>query len=121
MNAWQLYLFLKLDNMVKFTEVTLFACILILFIGGLFLFLFSLDEEPPKVFAPLKKIVRYSIIALIILTAANIFIPTTKQMATIYVLPKIIDSVNQNEDLKEIPGDLIKLTKEWMAEKMKGE
>ena len=40
------------------------------------------------------------------------FIPTTKQMCAI----KIIPIIAKNEDMKEIPGEITKLAREWIEE-----
>ena len=47
-----------------------------------------------------------------------VVVPTTKQMATIIVAPKIINSVANNEELKKIPNNLLKLANEWVEEQI---
>lgn len=42
--------------------------------------------------------------------------PSTKQMAAIIILPKMVNEVQANEQLKQIPKDLIGLTREWIEE-----
>ena len=42
----------------------------------------------------------------------NIFVPTTKEMAAIIVIPKIAN----NESIKDLGDEIVNLAKEWMKE-----
>ena len=48
----------------------------------------------------------------LILSAARMLIPTTKEMAIIYVVPKILN----NKAVTEMPGKLLNLSSEWVEE-----
>jgi hypothetical protein len=47
-----------------------------------------------------------------IFMAFNVIIPTTKQAAIVYCLPKIVN----NEQVQKIPDNLLKLTNSWIDE-----
>lgn len=48
------------------------------------------------------------------------FLPNTKQMATIIVVPKVVNSEFVNETLPAEAKELYSLTKTWLTEKSKG-
>ena len=42
------------------------------------------------------------------------FIPSTKQMATILVLPKVVNFVKADSSLQKLPADITGLADEWI-------
>lgn len=46
-------------------------------------------------------------------------IPSTKEMATIYVIPKIVNSEFVNETLPQEMGEIYNLAKDWMRTTLK--
>lgn len=59
-----------------------------------------------------KKAFLYLVAFLAILDLSRAFIPTTKEMAAIYVVPKIAN----NENLHDIGNEMVVLAKEWLKE-----
>jgi hypothetical protein len=45
----------------------------------------------------------------------NSFLPSTKEMATIIIVPKIYNSISNNEELKKIPSQVIDLANSWLV------
>jgi len=58
---------------------------------------------------------RFSV-CLLVLLSLDILIPTTKQMAVIYCLPKITNGIADNEKMQQLPDKLIGLTDAWLDE-----
>ena len=50
-----------------------------------------------------------------LITASNIFIPTTKEMCAIKAIPWIAMIVN-NKQVQELPNKVVELANEWSAE-----
>ena len=106
MTAWQLYWILNLDSVRQ--TILMFAiigCIL----GGfthISIGYFYSNEDLSKVSYLIKRYVITFVIGIVLAT----FLPSTKQMFTIMVLPKIIN----NEQIKELPSLAVKATKEWL-------
>lgn len=44
------------------------------------------------------------------------FIPTTKEMAAIILLPKITNAIQNNEELKKLPENVLQLANDWINE-----
>jgi len=51
-------------------------------------------------------------VATIIIGFFGLFIPTTKQMAAIYIIPKIVN----NQEIVKLPKNLVALTNEWIKD-----
>lgn len=130
MNMWMMYLVVTLDgflNTLSGAQVTLG---IILGLGGVFLTIayipttvFKTDPESKeicehllnKLFPKLWKIFRILLIAEIIVTLLITFIPTTKQTAAIYFVPKVIN----NKQVRKMPDKLVTLADSWMDEQIK--
>lgn len=46
----------------------------------------------------------------------SLAMPNTKEMAIIYVTPKVVNSVMANEELKKLPSNLVGLANSWIEE-----
>lgn len=68
------------------------------------------DTDLPKAKRWFFRIFWIPILCIIIST----FLPTTKEMAAIFILPKIMNSVSQNEELKKLPNNILELANEWI-------
>ncbi len=111
MSAFQLYLILKMDSFINFFGVFIF--IISFFIIGCLITYVNSDNSKKDI--PLKFILfhfKWAIPSLILCIMLNIFIPSTKDMAIIYVTPKVIN----NEQIQKIPNKLIGLANEWLDE-----
>jgi len=96
-SAWELYWLLKLDDIRHF----LISISVILASGGLFgIFIWKMEFNG-------KGNIKAAIISLLVvvpmLSITATLLPTTKQMAAIYVLPPIIN----NEKVQQVPNDLL--------------
>jgi len=117
---WLMYLVLKLDNISG--ALIAFSVILgmVVIFGGLGLFaLRDIHEDDeaflknilPKLFKIYKRV---SIVTITIVCLA-ILVPTTKQMAAIYFVPKVIN----NKQVQKMPNKLVVLANSWMDEQIK--
>jgi len=59
---------------------------------------------------------KYGLMLLLPFFMLTTFLPTTKQMAAIIIVPKICSAVESNEQLKQLPNNLFTLANEWMEE-----
>jgi len=115
MNAWQVYWFLMLDSVSTASGLIAVVVGLVLSFSVIFYFIckFDGDEDVVRITEQINKIL-IPIFAITFLL--SIFLPTTKQMATIYILPKIAN----NEQVQQIPDKLLELGNkqldEWINE-----
>lgn len=119
--SWQLYWILMLDNIktsfIPISIITLIATLIFWILGTV---LYS-DPNNNPVDKKIGKILLIlgvpSTFFLLICFLVDIFLPTTKQMALIYVIPKI--ATEQNIDkVQEECGELYNITKQWMKEQL---
>ena len=103
-SSMQMYWLLMLDNIVG-----LFVVLLCLSVIG-FIMLLHVNDEP--ITAPLKNWLLIFLSAGIFSGIALTFIPTTKQMAAIIVVPKIIN----NERVQQLPDQILNLGIEWLED-----
>jgi hypothetical protein len=114
MSTLQIYLLLKLDILIDFFGVVgaiplIFLCIVLaIYADSVFT-----DERKDEI--EQKKKMFFSVLkwafplgAFFVIMA--VLLPTTNQMAIIYVVPKIIN----NTQVQNIPGKLLTLTDEWI-------
>lgn len=83
-------------------------------------FLFSLDAntefEENKINKTYKNFIWPFFSAGIFFLFLNMAMPDTKEMAIIYVTPKIVNSVMANEQLQKLPNNLLSLANAWIEE-----
>lgn len=109
--GWIIYLISICDD-VNVVAGTLMVLSLVTFIGCSLIWIRAVDDfsEDQKKF--LKKIHFLAARALAISVIIGVFIPDTKQMAAIYVIPKVAE----NEKVQEIGDGLMGLADEWIKE-----
>ena len=101
----QMYWLVMLDNLTGGLVVILAMCGLFSIFGGLTLGMIEKEE----LFLPImKKLLVVAAVSLLCLT----FIPSTKQMAAILIVPKIAN----NEKVQTIGNKVYDLAVEWMEE-----
>lgn len=120
MTAWDIYWWVKLDDIAStgwlFVILLLVAILIHAIAGSILCFL---DKKIPKQVYYLI----WSGLLVFTITFSGLvtFIPSTKQMAVIYLTPKIINS-EATQELTTIPKDaavmMRKLMDDWMAEYM---
>jgi hypothetical protein len=107
MSYWFIYWFTRLDVLYILGVVTLILSISS--IVSLF-FLAGADEiDFNKAYTYIK---RYSLLSLILGIFIVIFVPTTKEAAAIYLIPKIAN----NEEVSKIPDNALKLLNKRLEE-----
>jgi hypothetical protein len=107
MNMMSMYMLTRLDTLSSFFGITCFlsaSCI-----TGVLIYANMEDA-----FNELRRAIKYSVIALIISTCGVILIPSTKEMAAIIVVPKIVNSTAVQKDVPE----LYSLGVEWLKDKL---
>jgi len=103
MNMFELYCILKLDEVKSLLEITgAVSCLFVTVILGMFLFDYL---DAGKKIPLWYKVCSMTLIPMVIfLILAAVLIPSTKQMATIIIAPKIINNEVLKDDLKELYG-----------------
>lgn len=113
--AWQLYWILILDNIREATIV--FSAISIVFAvlyTACTIVLISSDNNKENIYGRrMAWFISIPWIATILFALCGVFLPTTKQMATILVLPRILTEENIDK-IEEETGELYTLTKKWL-------
>lgn len=113
LTTMQLYWIIKLDSFgnVSFFFAVLTGLATIISIIGLLFSLFS--EDFKEYLSNWKRVIKYVVMPIFILfLSVAVFLPTTKEMAAIIVIPKIIN----NEKVQELPQRLLDLGMEWIDE-----
>lgn len=114
----QMYWLLKLDDIIGgcvIICVSLMTCALISFI--IFGYANDVRNEKVKTYASISFIL--AIMGIIFFGAVKVFLPSTKQMAAIYVVPAIVNNERvQNIGSKtlDISEDLLKLTEQYLQD-----
>lgn len=113
MSHWTMYFFVKLDNFISlFGHLAFFVTIgSVVFLAlGIAWIMDDAPKELKEVY--MKKVKKYGSIGLsigIFSLLMWVALPSTKQMAAIYVVPKMAN----NEDFQEIAGNSIDILKEY--------
>lgn len=120
MNMWLMYLILKLDDIANGLKASCALSMTILIVT-LVMFIFSslMVGDFPKGVASVKKTInslfKWAIPILIVSFLLHIILPTTKQAAAIYFVPKVIN----NKEVQKMPDKLVTLANSWMDEQIK--
>ena len=109
MTMSEMYWLTRLDSIVHFLGVSFF-CESVFCIFGVF----WINGFPDKYdFQPMRfTIYKFVIIVTAFTGLSLMLVPTTRQMAAIIILPKIISNVKS----KELPEKVISLADEWLEE-----
>ena len=120
MSFWELYFLMRADSIKTFMlAYTIFGgiCSGIASIG---LFISIHDRNTHKddkiIYKKILKSVKVALFMAIVFIPVNGFLPSTKQLAALIVVPKIINVVNESEAVKKIPGKLLNLADDWIDE-----
>lgn len=120
----QMYCLLMLDNI--YNAITL-LCIMSFVISAFsttFYYVFRDDHDMISIVNILRKISFTSIFLLVISLFGVTFLPTTKQMAAIIVLPKVLNNEkvqNIGNEALDLTGNLLQLSNEYLKDLMKQE
>lgn len=117
-----IYWFTRLDHLHIFCNGLSSICCVLLFISLIavsftwFIKTISIDENNAKLFSSIFNSMKKALVAICIacfsFNCLIAFLPTTKEMAAIYVIPKIAN----NESLQSIGSEMMDLAKEWLKE-----
>lgn len=100
MSMWLMYLILKLDDITKVLQCIAIIASAILLLNAI--------AKPNAMTGKL-------LIMAILLLFIGIILPTTKQAAAIYFVPKVIN----NKEVSKMPNKLVTLANDWMDEQIK--
>lgn len=112
MSGLEMYLLLKLDSVVGLAvaiSIILGIALLIVAING------RIDADIMGTPFP-KKICAWLGVPTLLFVIIATLTPTTKEMAIIYVTPKITAAISNNEELKKLPDGILSLANEWIEE-----
>jgi len=113
MSAWQMYWFVKLDDLRGlFIGINALCGVLLLVACGLLLAGYCEDECGEPWYKRAEKAAFVAVVCVLIVSPIVALLPSTKQMAAIYLVPKIVN----NDDIRELAGDGMELMKSKMAE-----
>lgn len=112
-NTMMLYWFTRLDGLIVFCGVLVGLWAIATIILGVHISMDIADpfrsEEEKKQKHPLKKWLILSIVLTLFFSVFLVFVPTSKEMAFIYLGGKLADYGSNNKELQEIPDNEIKL------------
>lgn len=110
MTAWQMYLLTRLDPISSAFEIasvfSIVTTILFCVIGGIFVGDRIIEKTTYEAW------VKRCLILIGIVTPVSLALPTSKQMAAIIIVPKIVN----NAKVQEVPDKLMTLATEWLEE-----
>lgn len=116
--SFQLYLILMLDNVCAVTTTIAVILAIVTFIFGALSFDVDLTERDRRC---ARKIFKRLVPIFILSLSAAVFIPNTKQAATIFLVPKVLN----NEKLQDIgqngldlANNLLKLSNEYIEKSL---
>ncbi len=122
MTGWQMYWLLRLDGIKDMFQGLAAICTTVGVIGlaasVIFKFIYIMDKEDDGVLE-VANYLRKPIFVLFVVSGiallGQMLLPSTKQMAAIIVVPKIVN----NKQAQEMPENLIELCNEWTKDKIK--
>lgn len=114
----EVYFILQLDSFREIINILL-VLIAISTVFSTIVFFVSHDDwlhSDERFMGVIKKTCKISLTLFIIFILVRAFLPTTKQMATVILLPQVIN----NENVQQLPEDILKLVqtliKEWTTQ-----
>jgi hypothetical protein len=127
MTSFNIYWLVKLDDIRSMLNGEgLLLLVVLITLASMVMWVFHLGNNSSEdsfsraivksIMWPRRVLTMVSIFAILVITLGQALIPSTKQMAVIIVVPKIVNSAIANEELKKLPGKLIELSGEWMEE-----
>lgn len=102
-SPFEMYLIVKATDVMY---LLVLAGMILLIIGALILYAHAIGEWPTSYKTYILLIIGT------ILLILGILIPSTKQIAAIYVVPHILN----NEQVQELPNEFLGLAKDWIEE-----
>lgn len=115
MSPLSFYFLLKLDSIALFSKAI--CATLFLLIGcGLIISIGSAAEYKDAAWKVVKSQLKWSLPVACFFLLVYFLLPSTKQMAAIIVVPKVISSIEANKELMSLPNDITSLASSWINE-----
>jgi len=118
MSAWTIYLWTRLDTIVDVLEI-LWVCALIVVIGAWFITGMQCITEGEDEYKLGKRATKKFFWWIVLLGALIVVVPTSKEFAMIYVIPKVANSQVIQKDVPELYQMAVDALKEKLVEKDK--
>ena len=118
MTSMQLYWLLMLDRVVGLCITGIgvgVAAAVILVIVGVYRTC-DCGESRACYYSSVNRYVWGVFILLVLSITGVVFVPPTKQMAAIIVIPKVCSAIENSEEVQALPGKLVELAGEWLDE-----
>lgn len=120
MTSWEMYGLVMLSDIVMtcgiFNGFLGITCIIFGIFGTCLKYCDDISQNGRVLGNKFIKSLRWLIPIFIVSLTITTLIPTTKQMAAIILVPKIINGIEQSEPLQEIPNNLLDLANDWINE-----
>ena len=117
MSTWMMYLLVMMDNvkclLLIFAIVSGSIWIASLIIGALRLSECDSDEEAKITKQHIDFVKRITPITLIFILL-SLGTPNSKQLVAIWLVPKMANAVQANEQMQELPDNILNLANEWI-------
>jgi glucan phosphoethanolaminetransferase (alkaline phosphatase superfamily) len=109
-----MYWIVKLDDFVS-GSTTISVIALLIIIAALAVYVINNIEGHDVIIAKTTQTtIKIALLVGIVFGVCAIFIPNTKQMCAIMVIPRIINSAQDNKALMNLPDDIIMLGSKWI-------
>lgn len=115
---FQMYLLLMLDSVCAVTVIITIVLAFITFVFGAMLVACDVNEEEQKY---ARKFLKYLVPVFVLSLLSAVFIPNTKQAATIFLVPKVLNNekvqdIGQNS--LDLANNLLKLSNEYIEKNL---
>jgi hypothetical protein len=111
MTSSQIYWITRLDNINTFVFLIFaFGVVAALLCGICWI------NFPSRASETIKKYLFRILLISIIDGFISIWIPTTKEMAAIIIIPKLINAISSNQQLIDLPNNFVALANDWIKE-----
>ena len=116
--SFQMYLLLMLDSICVVTAIITIVLAFITFLFGAMLVACDVNEEEQKY---ARKFLKYLVPIFVLSLLSAVFIPNTKQAATIFLVPKVLNNekvqdIGQNG--LDLANNLLKLSNEYIEKSL---
>lgn len=105
--AWGLYWMTKCDDIRTMLEIMVIVCVVSVIFFSMAVYDLGISKKWP---------ITSAVLGFLFLIVAT-FMPRTKQIATIYIVPKIINSDIVQNDIPDEAKELYGLAKQWLTNK----
>lgn len=117
MNTFLLYLVLKADDLSMMLTLLIFACIGIIISLWCRHVIIMSDYDPSKEkLTENLKFVKITFIVAISLIIICTIVPSTKQLAALYIAPKVYREIKSNKKINGIPDKIVDLANKKLDE-----